>query len=1298
MLHNKNLQKNPWVFQDIEWRINWATETNELADVIARYREEISFVLNENEAEWHDDEVDLKKLVDRIEDKKNNILKPDLWKSVPCHINLSDNVALTTFWKKIIASGWNHSTIDTSGLTTDTKKNELLNKVAQTLKSLQFIHDDRDWNRENWQLFGWESTNMADIGTTLSDTRISQLLEATTEWEVKSKLDVFIESVKKTWGNAFHIQHSKLNDLHERETSIRIAWYLYMIFQIINKNCLTNDLYNEINKALDEQIIPHEIPKIKWLHNAKKELELLKPEYETLKDLNVKAWNVDLGEKDLWWGVVTESRDLKTGFENGIAVWLENYKINTSSINARDADWNPVSIILNDGVRDLTNALSADIRNTKTADILIDVWGARLKIWKFAIDNQTWAPKLIVKFDDEWTIKANATAVWLVLPKFPLDFSFDLKWTKKVDNKLKKSFACLTKKYSIKLKMDWIIPPPPPPPGPITAKEWSATISSVENVHSEEAAYLAEEKDREAFDKLWELSLFKLSTWHPWERVKHFMSREYKRNKAIKKHMQAVKGRIDIRRESVVSAANRHELQNSDDLWRGPINKIISHENADVNRLCVTYLKTDMKDADFEREFNDIIANDPIIEPMIKNNDMNYLWSNILLKLKQEKAEQIMMDKIWKLLVKDINATVLEMKSSYDEATFKAELQKISDEYFDATKSNFPTEIRNLLEVSYNKDLMLPIIQNWKAQLQANVKNLRMQLQLLDNTTWAYEIDNKDKEKSLWQRFWNWMDNHRILTIWGSALAWTWLLYVWSSIVWWPVGAWLATGLLALKMWVITAAKKASHYTKEQKGQEKRLTHGLNIEKQNMENIRKVMNWAPWYSWRRYKAKRQYQLYQEATQHKIADTEYLTKKIQSVLKSTLNLDAVENKNERDVLEWYLVNALVRLDYYKECWHNFVASQNRTKIEQDFNILYQAVQDGVFRLNEAKLSSTNPRKKVIEDWIEDIRTGDPRYSDLHDALERDYEISLSTFKKRRWSLERRYWITSAFIYGWSALLLQYILWSWVWWHHVKTINYPPTSSSTLHEEVKSSLASNGVSPSQISAIESSLKSVPTSWWTYNPEAFWTIVKNETWWTDVQLNDWVSKSFMKDVLRKLNEWWSSEFKNALLSGHINTLKPGDPLFVRAESFLSSPRIWILKPWEWSTVLKNLQDYLSWKPYTSFSPDMRVKMWHFGHMAIHNDIGMWSRLTEEVLDTVTTPWRTITKVRDKRYFFDGIGMPFYANTYRKKLVPKDEEKWVMLENSDPGEIPEGDELITADPTETTWWPSSVSAPSWL
>jgi hypothetical protein len=52
----------------------------------------------------------------------------------------------------------------------------------------------------------------------------------------------------------------------------------------------------------------------------------------------------------------------------------------------------------------------------------------------------------------------------------------------------------------MKLKMEGVVPPPPPPT--IKAKEWTATISSVENVHSEEAAYIAEEKDREEFDKL----------------------------------------------------------------------------------------------------------------------------------------------------------------------------------------------------------------------------------------------------------------------------------------------------------------------------------------------------------------------------------------------------------------------------------------------------------------------------------------------------------------------------------------------------------------------------------------------------------------------------------------------------------------------------------------------------------------------------------------------------------------------------------------------------------------------------
>jgi hypothetical protein len=49
-----------------------------------------------------------------------------------------------------------------------------------------------------------------------------------------------------------------------------------------------------------------------------------------------------------------------------------------------------------------------------------------------------------------------------------------------------------------------------------------------------------------------------------------------------------------------------------------------------------------------------------------------------------------------------------------------------------------------------------------------------------------------------------------------------------------------------------------------------------------------------------------------------------------------------DSSDTKILRGYVVNALARLDYYKESGHNFVASQNRTKIEQDFNALYKAV--------------------------------------------------------------------------------------------------------------------------------------------------------------------------------------------------------------------------------------------------------------------------------------------------------------------------------------------------------------------
>jgi hypothetical protein len=58
----------------------------------------------------------------------------------------------------------------------------------------------------------------------------------------------------------------------------------------------------------------------------------------------------------------------------------------------------------------------------------------------------------------------------------------------------------------------------------------------------------------------------------------------------------------------------------------------------------------------------------------------------------------------------------------------------------------------------------------------------------------------------------------------------------------------------------------------------------------------------------------------------------------------------------------------------------------------------------------------------------------------------------------------------------------------------------------------------------------------------------------------------------------------------------------------------------------------------------------------------------------------------------------MTLYGNTYRKRMTPNERERGTILENTSPWEIPEWEEFITADPTGTSWWPSSGSAPSRL
>jgi hypothetical protein len=161
----------------------------------------------------------------------------------------------------------------------------------------------------------------------------------------------------------------------------------------------------------------------------------------------------------------------------------------------------------------------------------------------------------------------------------------------------------------------------------------------------EEANYRAEEKARADYEALGVLSLTNLSTWHPWARVSTYMMRSIRRQQRRNSHLSSVRGNIDLTRNDVVNASDRHEQEFADVNWRNNIGqRIVNHENPDVNLLCQEFLTTAMDDRTFENRFNAILRNDNQVMGIIGTNNMDYLGSNILLKLKQEKAEVTMVD------------------------------------------------------------------------------------------------------------------------------------------------------------------------------------------------------------------------------------------------------------------------------------------------------------------------------------------------------------------------------------------------------------------------------------------------------------------------------------------------------------------------------------------------------------------------------------------------------------------------------------------------------------------------------
>ncbi len=223
------------------------------------------------------------------------------------------------------------------------------------------------------------------------------------------------------------------------------------------------------------------------------------------------------------------------------------------------------------------------------------------------------------------------------------------------------------------------------------------------------------------------------------------------------------------------------------------------------------------------------------------------------------------------------------------------------------------------------------------------------------------------------------------------------------------------------------AAKKAAHMTKEQLGEEKRLTRSLDSEKARLENLKKIMDAAP--AWKKYglglgsdkeyKATRQYQLYGQTTQYEfMADTD----KTYDALKNAIV------SNDKEAIRKQSAVALARFDYYAKSGHNFFGQQKDAQMEEKMNALQILVLSSVLQADSS---------------LESIRAGED-YKNTYGEVDGGYSDASDTFKSQRAILATKYALSA----GAMSLGLQYLLGTGLFDH-----GHPADAGDALSEGIK-----------------------------------------------------------------------------------------------------------------------------------------------------------------------------------------------------------------------------------------------------